>query len=268
MADVPDDLSAPKRVGNGFVLSGVYSQPDGSVQLYYSDGLLGLSVFEREGELDWGALPAGGRTTELDGRRSRVYTTAAGTAVVWGDDDVTYTCVTDAPLDEVAAVAADLVTRRTRGVLEDVGRFVTAPFSWGYGRRGCAETARGARRRRAPGELAGADAGAAGSQDAPTLSLRRAAPDPVLDPVLQRVLEAFGLHRATGAHLAGVLDAHTVGREEERRITAAAVSIEHPHVLGVVIRKRVVIHLVSATVGDAGWFPELLSVWSQVWLEL
>jgi hypothetical protein len=129
LADVPDDLSAPKRVGNGFVLSGVYSQPDGSVQLYYSDGLLGLSVFEREGELDWDALPAGGRTTEIDGRRTRVYTTAAGTAMVWGNDDVTYTCVTDAPISEVAAVAADL-SPSDGGALEDVGRFVTAPFSW------------------------------------------------------------------------------------------------------------------------------------------
>jgi hypothetical protein len=130
LAAVPDDLSAPKRVGNGFVLSGVYSQPDGSVQLYYSDGLLGLSVFEREGELDWGALPAGGRTTEMDGRRTRVYTTAAGTAVVWGNDGVTYTCVTDAPLSEIAAVAHDLAPDDT-SPFEDVGHFVTAPFSWG-----------------------------------------------------------------------------------------------------------------------------------------
>jgi sigma-E factor negative regulatory protein RseB len=130
LADLPDNLSAPKRVGNGFVLSGVYSQPDGSVQLYYSDGLLGLSVFEREGELDWGALPAGGRTTEIDGRRTRVYATAAGTALVWGHDDVTYTCVTDASLEEVTAVAADL-SPSDGGALEDAGRFVTAPFSWG-----------------------------------------------------------------------------------------------------------------------------------------
>ena len=87
-------------------------------------------MFEHEGELDWGALPAGGHRTELDGRRSRVYTTAAGTAVVWGADGVTYTCVTDAPLAEVATVASDLAPS-DGGVLQDVGRFVTAPFSWG-----------------------------------------------------------------------------------------------------------------------------------------
>ena len=74
--------------------------------------------------------PPGGRTIELGGPRTRVYRTAAGTAVVWGNDDVTYTCVTDAPLDEVAAVASDL-SPSGGGPLEDVGRFVTAPFSWG-----------------------------------------------------------------------------------------------------------------------------------------
>ena len=50
--------------------------------------------------------------------------------MVWGSHDVTYTCVTDAPLDEVAAVATDLSGPDDSGVVEDVGRFVTAPFSW------------------------------------------------------------------------------------------------------------------------------------------
>ena len=127
---IPDDLEAPKRTGNGFKLAGVYSQPDGSVQLYYSDGLLGLSVFEREGKLAWDSLPAGGRTVELGDVTAKVYVTAAGTAVVWGSHDVTYTCVTDAPLDEVAAVAADLSGPTGSSVVEDVGQFVTAPFSW------------------------------------------------------------------------------------------------------------------------------------------
>ena len=88
----------------------------------------------------------------------------------------------------------------------------------------------------------GADAGAARAQDAATLTLGRAAPDPMLDPVLQRVLEAFDLDRTTGAHFAGMVDANTIGREEERGFPAAAMAIEHPYVLGVVTRKRVVIH--------------------------
>jgi hypothetical protein len=130
-AKVPDDLDAPKRIGKGFVLSGVYAEPDGMVQLYYSDGLLAMSVFERAGELDWDALPAGGSRVQLGDVRARVYRTAAGTAVVWDKDGITYTTVTDAPLDEVAAVAGDLPRPDDTSMLGDVGRFVTAPFSWG-----------------------------------------------------------------------------------------------------------------------------------------
>jgi MucB/RseB N-terminal domain len=128
---VPDDLVGPKRIGTGFVLSGVYSQPDGTVQLYYSDGLLGLSVFEHEGRLAWDALPAGGRTIELRDDRARVYATAAGAAVVWGHDDVTYTFVTDAPLEDVTAIAASFSRSGDSGVVSEIGRFVTKPFSWG-----------------------------------------------------------------------------------------------------------------------------------------
>jgi len=131
LADLPDGMRAPKRIGRGFVLVGTYSQPDGSVQLYYSDGLLGLSVFERTGELAWDELPAGGRTMELGGTRTRVYATSAGLAVVWGSDGITYTCVTDASLDEIREIADDLAHGDDSDVLEDIGRFVTGPFSWG-----------------------------------------------------------------------------------------------------------------------------------------
>jgi hypothetical protein len=129
--DAPDQLTAPRRIGRGFVLAGVYSQPNGAVQLYYSDGLLGLSVFEREGDLDWDARPAGGRTVDLRGRRARVYSTVAGSAAVWTADGITYTAVTDAPDDEVAAIVADMDRAEEPDVMEDIGRFITRPFSWG-----------------------------------------------------------------------------------------------------------------------------------------
>jgi hypothetical protein len=127
----PDALTAPRKVGRGFALAGVYSQSDGAVQLYYSDGLLGLSVFEREGELDWDALPSGGRTVRLDGTRARVYRTVVGSAAVWTADGITYTCVTDAPDDELAAIVAGMDAADEPGVMEDIGRFTTRPFSWG-----------------------------------------------------------------------------------------------------------------------------------------
>ena len=127
----PDALIAPRRVGRGFALAGVYSQADGAVQLYYSDGLLGLSVFEREGELDWDALPSGGRTVKLDGTPARVYRTIAGSAAVWTADGITYTCVTDAPDDELAAIVDGMDAADEPDVMEDIGRFITRPFSWG-----------------------------------------------------------------------------------------------------------------------------------------
>jgi hypothetical protein len=129
--DAPDQLTAPRRIGRGFVLAGVYSQPNGAVQLYYSDGLLGLSVFEREGDLDWDALPAGGRNVRLHGTRARVYSTVAGSAAVWTADGITYTCVTDAPDDELAAIVSDMDQADEPGTMEKIGRFVTRPFSWG-----------------------------------------------------------------------------------------------------------------------------------------
>jgi hypothetical protein len=127
----PDALTAPRKIGRGFVLAGVYSQPSGAVQLYYSDGLLGLSVFEREGDLDWDALPSGGRRVQLHGTPARVYTTIAGSAAVWTADGITYTAVTDAPDDEVAAIVADMDRADEPGTMEDIGRFITRPFSWG-----------------------------------------------------------------------------------------------------------------------------------------
>jgi MucB/RseB N-terminal domain len=127
----PDQLTAPSRIGRGFVLAGVYAQPDGAVQIYYADGLLGLSVFEREGDLDWSALPAGGRSVRLHGTRARLYSTVAGSAAVWTADGITYTCVTDAPDDELAAIVADMDQADEPDTMEQIGRFVTRPFSWG-----------------------------------------------------------------------------------------------------------------------------------------
>jgi hypothetical protein len=129
---VPDDMSVHQRVGDGFELLGVYGRTDGGTQLYYSDGLFGLSLFESNGDLAWDELPAGGRSIELHGIDARVYPTPAGSATVWESGDITYTCVTDAPLDDVQAIAGDIHRWQDQpGTWEDVGRFVTRPFSWG-----------------------------------------------------------------------------------------------------------------------------------------
>jgi len=78
-----------------------------------------------------------------------------------------------------------------------------------------------------PEELAaGGDAPLA--QDAPPLTLGAAAPDPVVDPVLERVFEAFVLDGALEAHPASALDTYTVRREELTRGGFAAPGPQHP----------------------------------------
>lgn len=121
---------APIRIGDGFRLAGSYRQSDGTMQLFYSDGLIGLSVFERAGELAWGDLPRGGHPVELAGRPGRLYYTAAGAALVWERDGIVYTAVTDAPPADIGLVARDLHRSREPDVIERIGRFLTGPFDW------------------------------------------------------------------------------------------------------------------------------------------
>jgi hypothetical protein len=129
--EAPDDVSAARRLGDGFELMGTYGRPDGDTQLYYSDGLFGLSLFAADGDLAWDELPEGGQAVEVGDVDARVYRTPAGSAVLWDDEDVTYTAVTDAPLHEVEVIIADLERRHEPSTLDDIGRFVTRPFSWG-----------------------------------------------------------------------------------------------------------------------------------------
>jgi hypothetical protein len=121
---------APHSLGDGFQLLDAYRRSDGSMQLYYSDGLVGMSVFEEKGTLDTDALPHGGRTATVAGRRARVYETAGGRTVVWGTDKIVYTCVTDASARTMDALLGKLPAERSHGIVARVTHFVLGPFSW------------------------------------------------------------------------------------------------------------------------------------------
>ena len=85
-SDVGDEFAVPARLGSGFRLLGRYQQPDGVVQLFYSDGLFSLSVFEQPGLVDWSSLPDGGHPTSVASERARWYSSDAGSVVVWDRD--------------------------------------------------------------------------------------------------------------------------------------------------------------------------------------
>jgi MucB/RseB N-terminal domain len=130
IADVPDGFVAPKTIG-GYRLLGRYRHPDGAIQLYYGDGLFAVSVFEQDGDIDWGSLPAGGRDASMGGLRTHSYATASGDVVVWSDGGLVLTCVADGPPGAAATVVAEVSgLAGARDTLEQIADFVLGPFGW------------------------------------------------------------------------------------------------------------------------------------------
>jgi hypothetical protein len=127
--DVGPKFVAPEELEPGFRLLGRYEHRDGTVQLFYGDGLFSLSLFEQPGTVDWDALPDGGSRGEVDDERAASYATAAGTVVIWARDDLVLTGVSDAP-PEIAHQAIAAVDGGGEGFLTDVVDFVLGPFGW------------------------------------------------------------------------------------------------------------------------------------------
>ena len=132
------DLKAPwkleSRIGTGYRLVGAY-KANGIVQLFYSDGLHGLSVFEQRGHLqgaetDLAGERGGGREVEIAGHTMRAYTASVGEAVVWESDGVVYTAVTDAPWSDLAGAVGDLPHADPPGRLRRVAQTVVSFFRW------------------------------------------------------------------------------------------------------------------------------------------
>ena len=128
LASIPDGYRAPQTLG-GYDLITRSRHPDG-VLLFYSDGLFTASVFEQQGDLDWGSLPAGGTDSNVAGTRTRTYHEPSGDVVVWARDGLVYTCVSDAPSDGFSAMVRPLVAA-DRNAPESVVDFVLGPFGWG-----------------------------------------------------------------------------------------------------------------------------------------
>jgi hypothetical protein len=127
LSSVPEGYRAPELL-DGYELVTRSRHPDG-VLLFYSDGVFTASVFEQQGDLDWGALPSGGADSQLAGTRTRTYHEPSGGVVVWERNGLVYTCVSDAPSD-VFADMVDELAAGGRSVPESVVDFVLGPFGW------------------------------------------------------------------------------------------------------------------------------------------
>jgi hypothetical protein len=128
LASVPDGYRAPDAPA-GFELVTRSRHPDG-VLLFYSDGVFTASVFEQQGDVDWGALPPGGSDSQLADTRTRMYQDPSGDVAVWEHDGLVFTCVTDAPSDVFAHMVGALASDK-RSTTEQVVDFVLGPFGWG-----------------------------------------------------------------------------------------------------------------------------------------
>ncbi len=92
------------NLAEGFQRLGVYRR-SGVIQALYSDGLYDLSVFQQQGRLRRGDLPARGAEVDVGGSTGWRYAWPGGNLVVWQAGDSVLTTVSDAPLDQVLAAA-------------------------------------------------------------------------------------------------------------------------------------------------------------------
>jgi anti-sigma factor RsiW len=119
---------APKHIGDGFRLAGRDLDANGNVQLYYSDGVLHVSVFERAADLDWDRLQSGGTKGSIAGHDVVQYSTPSAMEVLWESGGMTYALVTDAGPNEVTAIVKSFPRERSPSVVERIGHFLGGPF--------------------------------------------------------------------------------------------------------------------------------------------
>lgn len=126
------DLRAPyvmlRRLPGGFELVGTY-RTDGGRELYFSDGLYGISLFQWPGELDRDGLPRGGRTWTGVGHGARTWSTPVGTVSVWSGDGVTLAVVSETTPDETERIVASLPGAGPTGTIDRVGELLVGPFT-------------------------------------------------------------------------------------------------------------------------------------------
>lgn len=120
-----------KTLPGGFVLVGKYVVQGNGRELFYSDGLNSVSVFEWEGSIEPGSLPAGGKWHRAPNGEMRSYDSPVGTVSVWDADGMTFTVVSEATALETARIVSALPQDTNPQGLERISRFLIGPFSWG-----------------------------------------------------------------------------------------------------------------------------------------
>jgi sigma-E factor negative regulatory protein RseB len=129
-AAVASFVRAPAHLAGDYHRVGVLRR-SGALQVLYSDGLHGLSLFAQPGRLDRRALPPGGASVRVGASMATSFTWAGGQVVLWQARGAAYTVVGDGePADVLEAArsipapaplgAWDRLRQSCRAVLEAV----------------------------------------------------------------------------------------------------------------------------------------------------
>lgn len=108
MTTMKKPYAAPMALGAGYQRVGMYRLDDGTMHVFYSDGLRDISVFQERGRLEWDALPGGGEDLTVKGVRVRRYAIPSGSEWVWERNGVVATAVSDTTADEMPEIVAGL----------------------------------------------------------------------------------------------------------------------------------------------------------------
>lgn len=100
-------VAAPVILPEGYRRVDAYRE-QGVVQVLYSDGLYDLSVFEQRGALAGADLPAKGKKVGVGSGKGWVYAWPGGQVLVWHRGHTVYSLVSEAPVDQLVAVAKAL----------------------------------------------------------------------------------------------------------------------------------------------------------------
>lgn len=122
---------APQELPGGFELLTGTAVPenDGSLHLRYTDGLYGVSVYEQMGAIDASALE-GARATEIAGMHVWRWPGAEPERMVWSGEGRTFTAVSDAPTEIVAAAISVLPSDDPPSGWSRLGRGLQRVGSW------------------------------------------------------------------------------------------------------------------------------------------
>ena len=116
---LPSTVRVARALAQGYQHVAAYRQ-GGLVQLLYSDGLHGLSLFAQPGRLDRSSLPGGGRAVQLGPWTGVLYGWPGGQAITWQAGTLVYTVVGDGPLEEIVQAAASVPGPPSPSVLSRV----------------------------------------------------------------------------------------------------------------------------------------------------